>query len=168
MNKNTPAKIWENFQDKLLPPNDEGCRIFDGQLHSGYGVFHPHGRERATSHRWLWEQVLGSIPDGLVLDHDCHNEAAIAGTCLGGMTCRHRACCTLTHLMPKTIGDNCLASPMSVLSIRKAATRCVNGHRFTVENTHWCGPNRTYRQCRICSAASAKRWRERNPREKKG
>lgn len=42
----------------------------------GYGQFHFDGRA-VLSHRHSWEQHNGPIPDGLVIDHACHNPSCV-------------------------------------------------------------------------------------------
>lgn len=67
------------------------CREYQGYLSSGYGVRYSkeHGRS-VKVHRWVWEQVNGPIPDGMVIRHLCHN----------------RACFLLEHLALGTQADN--------------------------------------------------------------
>lgn len=44
----------------------------------GYPMFGPgDGRTVARGHRWLWEQVIGRIPDGKVLRHRCDNPSCV-------------------------------------------------------------------------------------------
>lgn len=45
---------------------------------NGYGVFNA-GREQGTvlAHRWAWEFLVGSIPDGLQVDHLCRNHLCV-------------------------------------------------------------------------------------------
>jgi len=47
-----------------------------GRDSSGYGVFALRNRHRG-SHRLIWEYLHGPIPDGLVIDHICHNRACV-------------------------------------------------------------------------------------------
>lgn len=54
------------------------------------------------AHRVAYELVIGPIPDGLVLDHLCHNDS----DCPGGPTCPHRACVNPSHLEPVTNETN--------------------------------------------------------------
>jgi hypothetical protein len=65
---------------------------------SGYGLM---GRGRA--HLVLWTDANGPVPDGLELDHLCHNADA---TCAGGPSCQHRRCCNPGHLEPVTHAVN--------------------------------------------------------------
>lgn len=103
----------------------------------GYGRFRV-GKVR-QAHRWLWEQVVAPIPEGLELDHLCKN----------------RGCVNPDHLEPVTHQVNVArAKPNSVAlkamwAERHAEqTRCSKGHEFTEENTAWY---RNRRQCRTCN-----------------
>lgn len=70
------------------------------------GIGGPHGNgyytvkiagQRWFAHRLAYTLLVEAIPDGLELDHLCHN-ADLA--CLGGNGCLHRACCNPAHLEP--------------------------------------------------------------------
>lgn len=45
----------------------------------GYGMFKTGGRTAPsiTSHRFAYEQLIGPIPEGKLLDHICHNKACV-------------------------------------------------------------------------------------------
>lgn len=66
--------------------------------------FHPNPNANGYgAHRQYWELHVGPIPDGMDLDHECHNKDL---TCAGGPSCIHRACYNPKHLIPKTRRDN--------------------------------------------------------------
>ena len=57
----------------------------------GYGVFGEHmGGKQHKAHRYAYEQLIGPIPEGKLLDHKCHN----------------RDCVNPDHLRPVTIKQN--------------------------------------------------------------
>lgn len=77
----------------------DGCWFFGGSMAAnGYGRFFT-TEGTVAAHRYAYEQVVGPIPEGLDLDHMCHNEDA---DCPGGWECRHRACVNPDHLDPAT------------------------------------------------------------------
>ncbi len=43
---------------------------------AGYGK-KQFGNETWVAHRWLWCQLFGPIPDGLVIDHICQNTSCV-------------------------------------------------------------------------------------------
>lgn len=118
--------------------NEDGCLIWRGPLNRhGYGVV---GFESASQlvHRVFYAGKVGPIPDGMHLDHTCHNEAM----CPGGPTCPHRACITPGHLEPVTNRENTRRSP------RVQRAHCIHGHERTPENVY---VHRGKRYCRECN-----------------
>ena len=53
------------------------CLIWTGaKVSGGYGNLHVNGRNTAA-HRYAWECENGPIPDGMLIDHICHNRACV-------------------------------------------------------------------------------------------
>lgn len=80
--------IFERCETALF----SGCWIFIGwDSGNGYGNISVKGRTR-KAHRVMYEEMVGLIPDGHVLDHKC----------------RVRCCCNPDHCEPVTVRENTL------------------------------------------------------------
>jgi len=67
---------------------DDDCWLWTGSVQSaGYGSWSGQGR---LAHRIAYEEMIGPVPLGLVLDHSCHV----------------RLCVNPYHLNPVTIAQN--------------------------------------------------------------
>lgn len=116
---------------------DSGCWVWQGSLNAdGYGCLRVDKRWH-LAHRWLYEQLRGSVPIGLDLDHLCRNRACVNPDCLEPVIRK-------VNLLR---GEGFAAQ-------RAQQTHCVNGHEFTSENTK-IRANGT-RLCRACGAARAR------------
>lgn len=71
-------------------------------------------------HKLSWIYYKGDIPDGMVIDHLCHDPAE----CEGGNNCVHRRCVNPDHLALVSEAENSKKS-VRVFEFR---THCVNGH----------------------------------------
>ena len=117
------------------------CWEWQGGLdHGGYGKFH-HRRATYRVHRLAYLAIVGSIPDGLVLDH----------------LCRNRSCCNPTHLEPVTNRVNIMRGE-TIAAQRAAQTHCVNGHEFTDGNTY-AHPKTGTRTCKECARIRARAYK---------
>lgn len=129
----------------------DGCWEWTGPISErGYGV------ANGQAHRTVYELLVGPIPEGLQLDHLCHNEDL---TCEGGAICLHRRCVNPMHLEPVTNQENALRSRLTLASINSAKTHCPSGHEFTPENTAIYGSKQPGRYCRQCYRDKSKRER---------
>lgn len=87
---------------------ESGCHLWTGSIHrTGYGRITVKDAETGRwrpelAHRVAYEEYVGPIPDGLVLDHTCHDPAS----CRGGWSCLHRRCINPAHLEPVTPHEN--------------------------------------------------------------
>lgn len=150
------ASVLARMQAKMAPqPN--GCIHWTGRISKeGYGYVGVKGTTKPT-HRVAYELHVGPIPEGIWIDHACHNGDM---SCLGGSTCLHRRCVNPQHLEPVTPRENQHRSHLTDAS----KTACVHGHPFTAENTY-LRPDGKGRCCRECIRAREKqRERKKSPR----
>ena len=106
----------------------------------GYGMFSDLQTHRA--HRWSYENLIGPIPAGLVLDH----------------LCRNTRCVNPAHLEPVTNDEN-LERGWGRRVKNGWVNHCIHGHEFTLENTYINGQGR--KVCRTCSAVSREKYTQR-------
>jgi hypothetical protein len=155
MDHRLPAHIRE----KINPtPTDQGCWQWTGSLNKGYGSTswgYEH-KLKSAAHRVVYTILIGRIPDGLSLDHTCHN---VDPTCKGGVTCQHRACVNPAHMDPCTKVENLARSPNAVFNRNRVKTHCKRGHEFTPANTRIeiDVKGRKGRRCRKCHTRPVRR-----------
>lgn len=122
-------RIWPRIK-----PVANGCWLWTGALtDTGYAVLSrlkKHGKS-VLVHRWVYEQLIGAIPDGLQIDH----------------LCRTPPCMNPLHMEPVTMKENILRGT-SPAAQRARWTHCIRGHRFTIENTRIDSDG--HRLCRTC------------------
>lgn len=129
----TPTRRLSPIERFLIKTDTSGdCWIWTAgrRNEKGYGMFCTGGRT-FLAHRWLYEQSVGPVPDGMELDHGCRN----------------RACVRPSHLEPVTHQENLLRGE-TVNARHAAKTHCVNGHAFDEKNTHLTKEG--HRVCRTC------------------
>lgn len=115
-----PRSAEERFWEKVDKNNQDCCPwMWTGaRTAGGHGSFAVISKHRSQDsvftapHRFLYELFNGPIPEGLDVDHECHNHAANLGLCNGGPACLHRLCVTPEHLVAKSRRENLLASPL--------------------------------------------------------
>lgn len=148
MPKRTPLveRFWAKVdKDGPLPahrPDLGPCWLWIATKNQG-----GYGRIRAdrngqllSAHRVAYELLVGSIPDGLDLDH----------------LCRVRHCVNSAHLEPVTRKVN------MERGTRAQASHCKHGHEYTPANTNWTPRGRECRDCRRMYAARKKARQHRN------
>lgn len=123
------------------------CWVWTGCRNDrGYGQAAVGNGKRAYVHRWVWEYLVGPVPDGLVLDH----------------LCRNPPCANPDHLQPVSGKTNTLRGVgFGARNARK--THCPEGHLYDEASTRIT--RRGWRICRTCHAASQRQLRARQRRE---
>lgn len=162
----TRRPISERLLEKIeVLPN--GCWQWKAGIDpGGYGRFQISKYVSGRAHRVAYVQFVGEIPDGLELDHICHDPK----TCSGGKTCPHRSCVNPGHLVACTRAQNASASrkrrnsveaqtkaTIAAAEAKKSLTHCAKGHEFTPKNTR---VHLGRRACRTCRALYAREYRK--------
>lgn len=113
----------------------DNCWFFAGKLSpQGYGQlrFYENGKHHYwAAHRVMYENLVGPIPEGLVIDH----------------LCRNPICINPEHLEPVTPRENVLRGSSPLAGFAKQ-THCKRGHEFTKDNTTIIG--KSSRRCKKC------------------
>jgi hypothetical protein len=126
----------------------DDCWFWDGARNgTGYGCIAIGGKSQLV-HRVSYLEHKGPIPDGLVVDHLCHNSDH---TCLGGPTCEHRRCWRPEHLEAVSSGVNTARSPLTGTH----RTHCPRGHAYDAHNTRVHNGRRCCKRCGHEASAKA-------------
>lgn len=124
------------------------CWVWTGAVNNaGYGQIGVGSKVDGTNrmrsvHRIVYENRVGPIDEGLVLDH----------------MCRRPRCVNPEHLEPVTQRVNNHRGATNA-----AKTHCSQGHPYNGDNLYYCPPDR--RRCRACDRARNRARRERRIEE---
>lgn len=129
-------RLPDRFWSKCIPEPNSGCWLWFAHIVDGYGHFQIGSRKDGTrrkilAHRLTYQTAIGSVPDGLELDH---------------AVCRTRSCCNPWHLEAVTHLVNVRRGMGG--SYWRNKTHCPAGHPYDEANTYYC---RRGRRCRACS-----------------
>lgn len=117
------------------------------------------GKTSASVHRVAYLEWVGSIPDGMVVDHTCHTNDL---SCPGGVTCPHRLCIEPEHFELVTAVENTRRG-RSFSTINSTKTACPQGHDYNEENTIWYQGRR---YCRPCKYTQNRAYKQRTRQER--
>ncbi|WP_373071105.1 HNH endonuclease signature motif containing protein [Gemmatimonas sp.] len=135
------------------PEHPQGCWTWRGSLNSqGYGSYTWKLTFNRTKHKGahvaVYEHFVGPVPEGLVLDHICHDPKI----CRLGPKCPHRGCVNPEHLNPTTRQIN--SSSERSAAGRREQTHCLRGHPFDEENTYITPKGRSCKACKRAREAA--------------
>ena len=148
-------KDRKRFMDKVNVNDETGCWEWTASTSGGgYGMFQIQGSQ-FMAHRVSYELNVGPIPEGLTLDHLCHNPDECKNE--NHNDCPHRACVNPEHLEPVTMRENNMRA-YSFTTINLAKDACPSGHPYDEENTKWYQGRR---YCRACHKIHSREWARR-------
>jgi hypothetical protein len=120
----------------------DDCILWTDHIGSlGYGRIYVGGGKYVYAHRVAYEEQIGPIPEGMVIDH----------------LCRVRCCVNVAHLEVVTNQENIMRGN-GIMARNARKTRCDQGHPFDEGNTIARPEGRA---CRICARYAAERYRKR-------
>lgn len=135
------AKVNKHGPVPAHRPDLGPCWVIDSKPSAPYGYFW-FEKKNHLAHRFIYEQMVGPIPEGLTIDHLCRNTKCVNYE---------------KHLEPVSAMINILRGEGEAAR-NIAKTRCVNDHEFSEENTYWY-PDGRERGCKECRRAAWRRWR---------
>lgn len=131
-----PTTLRDRFFAKVRV-DESGCWLWQGHAFpNGYGAIRM-APDRRLAHRVAYELLVGTLPDGLVIDH----------------LCRVRNCVNPAHLEAVTQGENVRRGVLA--DGRKiGGPVCKRGHLYDAANTYVAADGS--RSCRACAAQQAR------------
>jgi hypothetical protein len=129
---------------RKLAFDEFGCWLWIGAKSKGHGYLRMWDRALSRwgsvgAHRWSYERFVGSIPQGMEVDH----------------VCRRRACVNPAHLRIVTPRQNVLENSLSLQAANSQKVVCPRGHPLLRRESgggRWCRP---------CQIEAKRRYRER-------
>lgn len=154
-----PKRVAERIRARVVV-DESGCHLWQGAgTTKGYGQigWHENGApRRSLTHRVAYEAEFGAIPDGLQVDHACHDPRKCRPA--KATDCPHRRCCNPAHLRLATSRENVLRGG-GFAAENAVKDRCPSGHPYDNANTY-VAPN-GWRQCRACRSGHIAAFRAR-------
>lgn len=152
-----PSDLGARWLLRVEKEGHGGCWQWTGAKWArGYGKLTLPGPEqrRISAHVWGYERFVGPVPEGMELDHTCHDPYV----CTDAASCPHRSCVNPAHLEPVPHGENVRRglAPIVNGARNRSISHCPRGHEYTPANTYH-RPGRPGRNCRACGAIVTRR-----------
>ena len=144
------SSVEDRFWQKVIVGDPEECWEWTGALaHGGYGACW-NGERQVPAHCFVYELMVGPIPKGMQIDHQCHTSE-----CEMAYGCPHRRCVNYRHLVVSTPFEN-VSRGNTIIARAIATTHCPQGHPLSGENLY-VDP-RGYRGCRACRREQSRKY----------
>ena len=139
--------VGERALEQILFGGPHECWRWPGMINqAGYGIIRSRSggtRKEYRAHRVVYEEMVGPIPAGLVIDH----------------LCRTRACVNPAHMEPVTSEENVRRGRGYSHEKLANRTHCKHGHPWEGDNVY-VNP-RGYETCRSCARRRTAEWKQR-------
>jgi HNH endonuclease len=127
--RNTAERCMKYYVEKMP---DGGCWVWTGKISkNGYGAVTVNYKS-VGAHRFFYEELVGPIPEGLVLDHLCRNRACVNPAHLEQVTCRV---------------NNLRGTGFAAVNAKKVV--CLRGHPLDGGDVYITKKGQRY--CRVCN-----------------
>lgn len=140
---NTLAILAGRISEYSEPCPTTGCFLWKGAVTDGYARVKIGGRSY-SAHRVAYQHSVGSIPEGMVLDH----------------VCRERSCVNPDHLRVLTNKANILAagatSPTAVNARKTSCPKCGGAYYTTGQGKRVCANRSNHNAVSAAGATDGK------------
>ena len=135
-------KVLERFWTKVSIAFGDCWEWLGYRQPNGYGRFW-NGERAVPAHRYIYEVMIGTIPDGYEPDH----------------LCRNRGCVNPYHLELVTRQENTKRGllPEIMRKHQSSKTHCPQGHPYDEANTYY-RKDKNGRECKTCRREAVRRY----------
>ena len=128
-------KVFKHVQIEV----GSDCITWIGAKHkTGYGAL-TRNKKHYKSHRYVFSNCVGPIPDGFEIHHLCHN----------------KLCINTSHMLLVSLAEHRV-----ITAIEKQKTHCIHGHEMSGYNVRI--DKYGHRKCRACNRIKTNEWCKNN------